>query len=156
MEGGTAIARTLLGQSNPGGKLPLCVPTSPQHLPPFDRFARTCDYGMLHGYTKLDADASGRAKLQPVVYSRRARQNRNRTRALTTWATSTATRCSSSTSRSRDQRCRARPEKKSIQARASRRCDVLLTFPLHKLRVYDRQARVWRHEPGALLQLLLG
>lgn len=56
MEGGTAIARTLFGEVNPGGRLPFSIPESADHLPFFDRDALEIDYGYYHGYTLLDKD----------------------------------------------------------------------------------------------------
>jgi beta-glucosidase len=54
MEGGTAIARTLFGETNPGGKLPFTIPGRAQDLPFFDRNADTIEYGYYHGYTLFD------------------------------------------------------------------------------------------------------
>jgi beta-glucosidase len=54
MEGGTAIAKTLFGDVNPGGKLPFVVPTSENHLPQVDWDAHEIQYDYYHGYTRLD------------------------------------------------------------------------------------------------------
>jgi beta-glucosidase len=54
LEGGTAIARTLFGEVNPGGKLPFTIPARAQDLPFFDRNAETIEYGYYHGYTLFD------------------------------------------------------------------------------------------------------
>jgi beta-glucosidase len=54
MEGGTAIAKTLFGDVNPGGKLPFVVPTSEDHLPQVDWDAHEIKYDYYHGYTRLD------------------------------------------------------------------------------------------------------
>jgi beta-glucosidase len=51
MEGGNAIARTLFGDVNPGGKLPFTIPTNAAHLPFFDKDAESIEYGYYHGYT---------------------------------------------------------------------------------------------------------
>jgi len=56
MEGGTAIARILFGDVNPGGKLPFTIPTDLRHLPDFDRFAEQCQYDQYHGYTRLEKE----------------------------------------------------------------------------------------------------
>ncbi|WP_059053697.1 beta-glucosidase family protein [Paenibacillus senegalimassiliensis] len=56
MEGGTAIARTLFGEVNPGGKLPFVVPTSEDHLPQVDWDASEIKYEYYHGYTKLEKE----------------------------------------------------------------------------------------------------
>ncbi|MHA6533097.1 beta-glucosidase family protein [Paenibacillus sp. BAC0078] len=56
MEGGTAIAKTLFGDVNPGGKLPFVVPTSESHLPQVDWDASEIKYEYYHGYTKLDKE----------------------------------------------------------------------------------------------------
>ena len=54
MEGGTAIAKTLFGDVNPGGKLPFVVPTSEEHLPQVDWDVHEIKYDYYHGYTRLD------------------------------------------------------------------------------------------------------
>jgi beta-glucosidase len=56
MEGGTAIAKTLFGDVNPGGKLPFVVPTDENHLPQIDWEAEEITYGYYHGYTKLEKE----------------------------------------------------------------------------------------------------
>jgi beta-glucosidase len=56
MEGGNALARVLFGDVNPSGKMPLTTPTSESHLPPFDEFADTSEYGPYHGYTLMEKE----------------------------------------------------------------------------------------------------
>lgn len=56
MEGGTAIAKTLFGEVNPGGKLPFVVPKKESHLPPVDWEADEIVYGYDHGYVKLEKE----------------------------------------------------------------------------------------------------
>jgi beta-glucosidase len=56
MEGGTALASVLFGRVNPSGKLPFTIPTDEEHLPPFDRNATQVEYGMYHGYSKLEME----------------------------------------------------------------------------------------------------
>jgi beta-glucosidase len=56
MEGGTAIAKALFGDVNPSGKLPFTIPTDLCHLPDFDRNAEHVEYGLYHGYTKLEKE----------------------------------------------------------------------------------------------------
>jgi beta-glucosidase len=51
MEGGNAIARVLLGDCNPSGKLTFTVPADPGWLPPFTPGAPSIEYGYYHGYT---------------------------------------------------------------------------------------------------------
>ena len=54
MEGGTAVARTLFGEVNPGAKLPFTIPARAQDLPFFDRNADTIEYGYYYGYTLFE------------------------------------------------------------------------------------------------------
>ncbi len=54
MEGGHAFADIVLGVEAPTGRLPFAIPTSEDHLPPFDRDATTIEYGLLHGQKLLD------------------------------------------------------------------------------------------------------
>lgn len=56
MEGGTAIAKTLFGDVNPGGKIPFVIPTDEKHLPQIDWDANEIVYDYYHGYTKLDKE----------------------------------------------------------------------------------------------------
>ena len=54
MEGGHALADILFGRRKPTGRLPVTIPTSPEHLPPFDPDADLVEYGALHGQALLD------------------------------------------------------------------------------------------------------
>ncbi len=54
MEGGHALADILLGRKKPTGRLPFAIPTSVDHLPPFDPDAAIVEYGELHGQALLD------------------------------------------------------------------------------------------------------
>jgi len=54
VEGGTALAKILFGDVNPGGKLPFTIPKDPKHLPYFDKHADEIEYGYYHGYTLFD------------------------------------------------------------------------------------------------------
>jgi beta-glucosidase len=56
MEGGTAIAKVLFGDFNPGGKLPFTVASDENHYPGFDIAATEVTYDRYHGYIKLDHD----------------------------------------------------------------------------------------------------
>ncbi len=56
MEGGRAIAEVLFGDVNPGGKLPITFPRSEGQLPPFDKRAKSADYGYYHGYRLFDKE----------------------------------------------------------------------------------------------------
>ncbi|WP_319480210.1 glycoside hydrolase family 3 C-terminal domain-containing protein [uncultured Draconibacterium sp.] len=58
MEGGTAIAKTIFGDNNPGGKLPFTVASDESHYPTFDRLATEVTYDRYHGYIKLDYDGN--------------------------------------------------------------------------------------------------
>jgi len=54
MEGGHALADIVLGRERPSGRLPFAIPTSTDHLPPFDPSAAAVEYGPLHGQALLD------------------------------------------------------------------------------------------------------
>ena len=54
MEGGTALARLLLADSVPSGKLPFTVARSIDDYPFFDINAASIEYGYYHGYTLAD------------------------------------------------------------------------------------------------------
>ena len=54
MEGGTAIAKVLFGEINPGGKLPYTVAKSEDDYPEFNRLATEVKYNRYHGYVRMD------------------------------------------------------------------------------------------------------
>ncbi len=54
MEGGRALARLLLGEVSPSGRLPFTVPEEETHLPFFDKDAEAITYDLWHGYTYFD------------------------------------------------------------------------------------------------------
>ncbi|MES0857015.1 glycoside hydrolase family 3 C-terminal domain-containing protein [Geobacillus sp. G4] len=56
MEGGTAIAKTLFGDVNPGGKLPFVIPAHESDLPQTDWEATEITYEYYHGYAKLEKE----------------------------------------------------------------------------------------------------
>jgi beta-glucosidase len=56
MEGGHALADVLLGRVDAAGRLPFSMPTSQDHLPPFDRDATAVTYDAWHGQRLLDRD----------------------------------------------------------------------------------------------------
>jgi beta-glucosidase len=56
MEGGRAIADVLTGAQEPGGRLPVAIPTDARHLPFFDAKAKTIVYDSWWGQRKLDRD----------------------------------------------------------------------------------------------------
>lgn len=58
MEGGTAIAKLLFGDINPGGKLPFTIATDESHYPPFDMLATEVTYDRYHGYVRLDHEGN--------------------------------------------------------------------------------------------------
>jgi beta-glucosidase len=58
MEGGTAIAKVLFGDVNPGGKLPFSVAKDESHYPDFDASATEVTYDRYHGYMRLDHDGN--------------------------------------------------------------------------------------------------
>jgi beta-glucosidase len=58
MEGGRAIADILTGAAEPGGRLPLAIPTSADHLPFFDPDTTTITYDSWWGQRKLDRDGN--------------------------------------------------------------------------------------------------
>jgi beta-glucosidase len=56
MEGGRAIADVLLGDKEPGGRLPLAIPADARHLPAWDPSARRVLYDRWIGQRRLDHD----------------------------------------------------------------------------------------------------
>ena len=56
MEGGRALADTILGRNAPTGRLPFVVPRDAAHLPHFDRDATSITYDLFHGQWLLDRD----------------------------------------------------------------------------------------------------
>jgi beta-glucosidase len=44
----------VLGRHRPSGRLPFAIPTSADHLPPFDPGASVVEYEALHGQRLLD------------------------------------------------------------------------------------------------------
>ena len=62
MEGGRAIADVITGAQEPGGRLPVAIPTDAGHLPFFDARATTITYDSWWGQRKLDRDG------QPAAY----------------------------------------------------------------------------------------
>lgn len=56
MEGGTAIARVLFGEVNPGGKLPFVVPFNESDLPQVNWDTTEQHYEYYHGYAKLEKE----------------------------------------------------------------------------------------------------
>ena len=57
-EGGHALADVLLGQAEPGGRLPFAVPRDESDIVGFDRDATSAVYGVLHGQWHLDAEGT--------------------------------------------------------------------------------------------------
>jgi beta-glucosidase len=60
MEGGRAIADVPAGAQEPGGRLPVAIPTDAGHLPFFDARATTITYDSWWSQRKLDATANPR------------------------------------------------------------------------------------------------
>lgn len=60
MEGGRAIADLLLGNAEPGGRLPMALPHRQADLPTVDWTARHVTYGRWWGQRKLDRDGTPR------------------------------------------------------------------------------------------------
>ena len=52
-QGGGALADVLLGKVAPSGRMPFAVPTSAEHLPPFEPRAERVVYDLWHGYRRL-------------------------------------------------------------------------------------------------------
>lgn len=61
MEGGRALADVLTGAAEPGGRLPVAIPSSANHLPYFDAEARTIVYDAWWGQRMLDRDGHAAA-----------------------------------------------------------------------------------------------
>ena len=57
-EGGRALADVLLGDAEPGGRLPFAVPRDESDLVDFDLDATSAVYGLLHGQWHLDASGT--------------------------------------------------------------------------------------------------
>lgn len=58
MEGGTALARLLLGDVSPAGRLPFTVARDASDYPAFDRDAVAVTYDYWHGYARLARDGT--------------------------------------------------------------------------------------------------
>ena len=58
VEGGSALADVLVGDAEPGGRLPFAIPADPSHLVDFDKDATLASYDLLHGQWKLDQDGN--------------------------------------------------------------------------------------------------
>ncbi|MGZ5392402.1 MAG: glycoside hydrolase family 3 C-terminal domain-containing protein, partial [Mycobacterium sp.] len=56
MEGGRALADVLLGNAEPGGRMPVATPAQQSHLPQVDWRARSVTYDRWWGQPKLDHD----------------------------------------------------------------------------------------------------
>lgn len=54
MEGGTALAETIFGENNPGGKLPFTIPEKESDLPEMNWDTEEIWYDYYHGYTLLN------------------------------------------------------------------------------------------------------
>ncbi|MCX5941070.1 MAG: glycoside hydrolase family 3 C-terminal domain-containing protein [Cyanobium sp. LacPavin_0818_WC50_MAG_67_9] len=54
--GGEALADVVFGAVSPSGRLPFAIPTSANHLPPFEPRARQVHYDLWHGYRRLQRD----------------------------------------------------------------------------------------------------
>lgn len=54
MEGGTALAKILYGDTNPSGKLPFAMPEDSNDYPYFTPYTENINYGYYHGYTLFD------------------------------------------------------------------------------------------------------
>ena len=67
-QGGAALARILLGEVDPSGKLPFSVPRDAAQLPPFDNVSPSVEYGYYHGYTHLEK--TGQEPAYPFGYGR--------------------------------------------------------------------------------------
>jgi beta-glucosidase len=58
MEGGGALAEVLLGDAEPGGRLPFVIPQDPAQLPDFSANATSVVYDRWYGYRKMDRDGT--------------------------------------------------------------------------------------------------
>jgi beta-glucosidase len=58
MEGGGSLAEVLLGDAEPGGRLPFVIPQDPAQLPDFSANATSVVYDRWYGYRKMDRDGT--------------------------------------------------------------------------------------------------
>lgn len=56
MEGGTALARLVFGETSPSGRLPFTVARNANDYPAFDRTAKEIEYDYWHGYQKFERE----------------------------------------------------------------------------------------------------
>jgi beta-glucosidase len=66
MEGGAALADVLLGNSEPGGRLPFVIPHDESDLPEFDKNATSVIYDRWYGQRHLDRN--GKAAAYPLGF----------------------------------------------------------------------------------------
>lgn len=59
--GGQALADVVFGRVSPSGRLPFAIPSSADHLPPFEPRAREVRYDLWHGYRRLQRDGHSAA-----------------------------------------------------------------------------------------------
>ncbi len=163
MEGGTALARVLFGEVNPGGKLPFTIPSSTDHLPYFSSTDTEVFYDLYHGYTLLDKRGIAPAYpfgfgLSYTTYGYRDLRVRITDRCLEASVTvqNTGRRdgeeivqayVGMDASRVERQRKLLKGfEKVAIPAGAS--ADVVIRIALEELRYWDERGKAWVLEPG--------
>ena len=171
MEGGTALARVLFGDVNPGGKLPFTVARDEAHYPDFDIAAEAVTYDRWHGYARLDRD--GHRARYPFGHglsyttfrldSLTAKLDSAAVRVAVTLA-NTGARAGSETVQVYVGVEGSDVERERKLLRAFRRVDLgagetrRLGFavPLDDLRYYDEVAGAWVLEPGVRYRVYVG
>jgi beta-glucosidase len=163
MEGGHALARLLLGEASPSGKLPFTVAKREEDYPFFDAFADAIEYGPYHGYTLADragwtprfAFGHGLSYAQFTYRGLKLRRTSDALHAAIDVANTSAFPADEVVQLYVEfpGQVVARPKRllkafQRVHLPAGERRSVRLVIPLDGLRWYDPQTRQWQLEPG--------